>query len=186
MMKNPKSKPKHPKPTKKPPSKKPPPKKPPPKKPPPKKPSPPPNRPNPPDEYKTRGCKITGDALRYRRCPASNDKKCPALGQYPNEHPVKIQCKVKGEKVKDTTYVYGCLVTASCLVCIWHCQLTPCLFVCVFLVYGARIARAGTFHSQSSTSLVPVSQGQAQGQDQAHHFHPVPPFILQGRSKFWK
>ena len=42
-------------------------------------------------------CKLTGSNVKYRRCPSTDDKKCPAVGEY----------GAKGTKVSFKCYTTG-------------------------------------------------------------------------------
>ncbi|KAL9123863.1 MAG: hypothetical protein Q9217_006749, partial [Psora testacea] len=45
-------------------------------------------------------CALTGSDVRYRKCPDTNDKKCPALGQYGKKGTkVAFQCYTTGKPV---------------------------------------------------------------------------------------
>ncbi|KAK2755905.1 hypothetical protein FQN54_005701 [Arachnomyces sp. PD_36] len=37
-------------------------------------------------------CNITGDGVRYRTCPSTDDETCPALGQFPIGEQVAFSC----------------------------------------------------------------------------------------------
>jgi hypothetical protein len=50
-----------------------------------------------------RTCKLTGSDVRYRKCPSTNSKRCPALGQYGK----------KGTKVKFVCYTTGSSVNGN-------------------------------------------------------------------------
>lgn len=50
-------------------------------------------------------CTILGDGVRYRKCPSTNTKKCPAIGQYRKGQRVTFTCGRKGTVVKGNPYV---------------------------------------------------------------------------------
>jgi hypothetical protein len=48
-----------------------------------------------------RTCKLTGSDVKYRKCPSTDNKKCPALGQYGKKGTsVKFLCYTTGSVVK--------------------------------------------------------------------------------------
>jgi hypothetical protein len=43
-------------------------------------------------EARNLSCRITGDGVRYRRCPSTTDPNCDAVGQYAKGTVVKFTC----------------------------------------------------------------------------------------------
>lgn len=49
----------------------------------------------------SRTCKLTGSDVKYRKCPSTDGKKCPALGQYGKKGTkVAFKCWTFGKSVK--------------------------------------------------------------------------------------
>ena len=54
-----------------------------------------------PADLGPRTCKLTGEDLKYRKCPSTDNKKCPALGQYVKRGTlVALKCYTYGSNVK--------------------------------------------------------------------------------------